>query len=121
MTMLLPKEIRVIDHAYRQSARTRMCENCGAPDPVGAHPRAGALAGIAQKPTDSLLLFLCHRCHLEQEDGGVAWLARLLMEKILKLPWPKEAEPGAFECLWIVRWQLHPLLRKRYAEWKARQ
>jgi hypothetical protein len=118
MSMLLPKEIRVVDRAYRQSARDRMCENCGAPAAVGAHPRAGHAAGVGNKPTDAYLLFLCYACHGEQETAGLPWLARFTMTVLLNLPWPGEDKPTDMECLWIVKWIMRPLLVRRYERWK---
>lgn len=122
--MLLPKEERIVDLAYRRSAQDHSCENCGAPNAVGCHPRAGQTSGGGQKPCDSLLLWLCDMCHLNgpdpQETGGARWLARFFMLRVLKTNWP-DVEPTQDTCLFVTRHQLYPWLRRRYRIWKAEQ
>lgn len=115
---MFPKEQRVVDKAYRKSRIHGACENCGAPSPIGAHPRAGQTGGAGLKPDDRLLLFLCNACHLTgenpQETGGFLWLARFLYERIMKLPWPAPTED---EAAFVVTTILYPLLRRRYGRW----
>lgn len=61
---------RIVNPAFRASARGRVCDvmGCGRQDDsvVGAHLRIslpGMPGAIGAKPSDSLLLFLCHECH----------------------------------------------------------
>lgn len=122
--MLLPKEERIVDPAYRRSAQDHSCENCGAPNAMGAHPRTGGTGGTSAKPSDDLLIFLCDDCHLRspdnQEHGGARWLARFFMLRVLKTNWP-DVEPTQDTCLFVTRHQLYPWLRRRYRIWKAEQ
>lgn len=61
---------RIVNSAFRASARGRVCDvhGCGRCDDsvVGAHIResvAGFLGAAGAKPSDATLLFLCARCH----------------------------------------------------------
>jgi hypothetical protein len=71
---------RIVNPAFRASARGRVCDvfGCGRQDDsvVGAHirrTRPGMLGAGATKPSDSQILFLCAQCH-DRLDG------RTLME-----------------------------------------
>lgn len=90
---------RVEDERYLRSARDRDCERCGCPGTTGkvvaCHVRAGLEGGTGLKPSDDLVVFMCDRCHAEQEAAvdKVAWWLDLFK-------------------LW---------LRKRYQRWRAQQ
>jgi hypothetical protein len=67
---------RVRDDAWRRVQGERSCLKCGARDGtvVGAHIRAGLEGGVSLKPSDDLVVPLCHRCHSDQEaNPGPLW------------------------------------------------
>ena len=80
--MLIPKTPTVRDRKYLDSFGDEACWCCGAQDGtvVGAHIRAGELAGMGRKPSDDLVIPLCHRCHMHQEEhpGAEWWLENIL-------------------------------------------
>lgn len=88
------------DKAYRRSFRDNPC--CASRDGinlcgeraldtvVGAHIRTGEHAGIGNKPSDDLIIPLCHECHCNEEEGDAEWY----LENIVK-----------------------PQARRRYREW----
>lgn len=61
----------MIDKKYRGTFHLDHCWMCGSTPCQGAHIRQGHEAGWGQKPTDELIIPLCHKCHLIQEvDRG---------------------------------------------------
>ncbi len=132
--MLLPKEDRVRDDAYRKSAQDRSCEGCGGyhcsrDTVVGAHPRIAGSGGMALKAGDDLLIFLGRHCH-DEFDGRIKagssaqWLVRHFLFLRLGIPSPSTDElegdhDAEIICFWIVKHVIFPMLRNRYREWKA--
>ena len=127
--MMFPKETRIEDKAYRERPKHELglqCENClgslcPAETVVGAHPRPGTYSGLATKPDDRLIIFLGFNCHQIQENGGVQWLAKFLITRMLKLPWPEDDPPTDMEALWLVKHCFWPLRIRMYDQWKAKQ
>ena len=89
--MNLLKTPRIKDLAYRKSFRGQPCEAsrngidlCGlrsVETVVGAHIRVGEYSGMGQKPSDDLILALCHDCHRDESDNpGAEWY----LENIVK-------------------------------------
>lgn len=85
---------RIRDRRYLDSFAGRACEACGGHHGViGAHVRTGQAGGASLKPSDHLVVALCHRCHADQEAApGPEWW----LENVFK-----------------------PLLRRRYAAWSG--
>lgn len=83
---------RVRDRKYLSSIHGEACWSCGKEESVGAHIRAGCEGGVGLKPSDDLVIPLCHYCHMDQESNpGAEWW----LENVLK-----------------------NLARERYKEWK---
>lgn len=96
-------ETRVVDEAYRRSFKGRECMVSPSHDTttvVGCHPRVAGAGAMGAKPSDSLLIPLCHGCHdeLDQRAKSDDW-------------------QGA--AIWLVKKILFPMLRLRYELWKA--
>lgn len=71
---------KVLDEVYRKSYKDRLCaasrngiDLCAGPA-IGAHIRAGEVAGTGTKPSDDLTEALCNECHMDQESHpGEKW------------------------------------------------
>ena len=72
----LGKQPRMEDPAYLESAQGRSCEAMGPHqgDVVACHIRAGSMAGKGRKPDDWRTVFMCVKCHADQEaNPGMKW------------------------------------------------
>ncbi len=95
-TSMLPYGVprRIVDKAYRQSARDRACEVCGSfGTTVLAHIAITGNSGVGLKPSDDHSLFLCGPCH-----AGL------------------DTDPD--RCEWLVQKVLLPIRESAYREWK---
>ncbi|MEO8631509.1 MAG: nuclease domain-containing protein [Betaproteobacteria bacterium] len=68
--MMFPKASHFKSKKLRDSARGRPCMFCGIVDDtvVAAHCNEGEHRGMGLKAPDSLIAYLCHRCH-DRVDG----------------------------------------------------
>lgn len=65
---------RVRDRKYLDTAPGRPCAACGQDAACAAHIRVGQRGGVALKPSDDEIDWLCMDCHEEQEaNPGPAW------------------------------------------------
>lgn len=75
-----PKRIR--DRAWlRALAKNCKCAACEADDDtiIAAHIRWGSAGGTGLKPSDDLVVPLCHKCHIDQEaNPGPEWWAECM-------------------------------------------
>lgn len=87
---------RVVDKAWRQSARNRACDVCGADDGtiVLAHLATATNSGMGLKPHDAEGLFLSGPCHYALDTS-----------------YDRSA--------WIVDNYVIPQMHKRWREWNA--
>lgn len=94
---------RVRDKKYRDSARARPCDVCGAEGTtVLAHIAITGNSGGGLKPSDDESLFLCGECH-DQMDGR-------------SLP---AREQHKARAVWVIRHYLFPRLRQRRMKWES--
>lgn len=75
--LMFGEERRIVDQAYRDSAKDRSCAWPGCPNPpVLAHIRAGLKGGASLKPGDDCSEFLCTDHNTASDTDGVwFWLA----------------------------------------------
>ena len=66
--------IRIRDRKWLDTFEHKECWNCGRQDGtvVGAHIRWGQAGGASLKPSDDLVIPLCHGCH-EGEPPAEFW------------------------------------------------
>jgi len=85
----------VENRAWLDAMRYKSCAACGIKDGtiVGAHIRTGLEGGTAKKPSDDLVVPLCHSCHADQEKNiGANWWFEKVFKRMVRLSYTRYLE-----------------------------
>lgn len=80
--MMYPKHEYVRSKELLKNAREIPCQHCGADDGtvVSAHANWGGGKGRGIKADDNMIASLCHKCHMELDQGtGMSKAERMAM------------------------------------------